>query len=497
MATTDYIAAIEISSSHISGIAGKRDPLNGDLIVMALARTPEHDTTDYIRRGLIFNIDKAANAINNIILTLEGQLKSGIGKVYVSTGGQSLRTVANEIGRTLDEDVDKITEEIVNGICDENRTYPIEEMDILDVEPQEYLIDGTTLVSDPVGVAGRSISGRFQNIVARQALRKNLEACLEQSHVEMTDLILTPRSVAATVLSEADRRSGCALIDMGDATTTISVYKNNILRYLSVLPLGSAQITRDLAQTLEIEEDEAEELKHTYGCAEPMIEGSEADSQDEVTTRGGQSVKRSAIADITSARAEEILENVWNQVQQSGYDNKLFTGLILCGGGANLSGIEEVLRRISGIDKVKVVRDATTANVRGSIATLPHDGSQLALLGLLALGRENCANEPIPAEEPKVPETAATPVNESPDMFADDEDLKKLEAERLEQKIREEKEAAEAAKARAKADAERKAAEIKNQREKEKRGNFFKKFGKQLDKITNDLFGEDSDNLND
>lgn len=132
-------------------------------------------------------------------------------------------------------------------------------MDILDVAPQEYKV-GNNLQANPVGLVGSHIEGRFLNIVARASVRKNLEHCFQQAKIDIADQLIAPLVTANAVLTESERRSGCALIDFGADTTTISVYKNNILRFLTVLPLGGNSITRDIT-TLQMEEEEAERLK--------------------------------------------------------------------------------------------------------------------------------------------------------------------------------------------------------------------------------------------
>ena len=170
MATTDFIAAIELSSSKISGIAGKKSS-DGSIQVLAYAR---EDASPFIHKGAIYNIDKAAQALTSIINKLEGQLNNSIAKVYVGIGGQSLRTVRNAVSRTLEEE-SIISQELVDEICDENRDVPLVDMSVLDVAPQEYKIDNTLHV-EPVGVAGRYITGQFLNIVAREEPRTQLRA---------------------------------------------------------------------------------------------------------------------------------------------------------------------------------------------------------------------------------------------------------------------------------------------------------------------------------
>ena len=100
MATTDFIAAIELSSSKISGIAGKKNS-DGSIQVLAYAR---EDAASFIHKGVIYNIDKTAQALTSIINKLESQLNNSIAKVYVGIGGQSLRTVKNAVSRVLEEE---------------------------------------------------------------------------------------------------------------------------------------------------------------------------------------------------------------------------------------------------------------------------------------------------------------------------------------------------------------------------------------------------------
>ena len=142
MATTEFIAAIELSSSKISGIAGKKSS-DGSIQVLAYAR---EDASPFIHKGAIYNIDKAAQALTSIINKLEGQLNNSIAKVYVGIGGQSLRTVRNVVSRDLEEEA-IISEELVSAIGDENIAIPVVDMDILDVAPQEYKVGNNLPVS--------------------------------------------------------------------------------------------------------------------------------------------------------------------------------------------------------------------------------------------------------------------------------------------------------------------------------------------------------------
>lgn len=166
MATTEFIAAIELGSSKITGVAGRKNS-DGSMQILAYA---QEDSSTFIRKGVIFNLDKTAQSLTSIINRLEGELKNSIAKVYVGIGGQSLRTVRNVVSRDLEEEA-IISEELVNAIGDENVAIPVVDMDILDVAPQEYKV-GNNLQANPVGLVGSHIEGRFLNIVARSSVQE-------------------------------------------------------------------------------------------------------------------------------------------------------------------------------------------------------------------------------------------------------------------------------------------------------------------------------------
>ena len=470
MATTEFIAAIEISSSKIAGIAGKKNS-DGSIQVLAYA---QENASPWVRKGVINNIDKTAQAITSIVHKLESQLGSSIAKVYTGIGGQSLRTLENSVSRTLDEE-QKITQEFINEMCDENLDTMLSETSVLDVVPQEYRIDNT-LQTDPVGVQGRHVVGQYLNLVARTTMKTNLELSFKQAHLGIADIMIAPTTLAQSLLSENEMRSGCALVDFGADTTTLSVYKNNILRYLCVLPLGGRTITRDITTRL-MEEEEAEQLKLRYGDA-LYEEDLENEDRNECKLSDGHTMEISQLNEIIGARVEEILRNIWNLIQQSGYADKLFSGVILTGGGAGLRNLEEAFRKYNKVEKVK-----TIASIQDTIHGLgdmdKKDGTLCTLMALLSHGTENCCQpevspepEPVPeaipaATEPEVAQKQETPTN----SFTNDHFLKELEEENRRKREAEEqrrKEREEEQRRKEEEEQERKLKE-KQQKDKEKK----------------------------
>ena len=381
MAVTDFIAAIELGSSKITGIAGKK---NADGSMHILAYASEH-SSDCIRKGIIYNLDKTTQCLASVIGRLEEQLQASIKKVYVGVGGKSLRSIRNTEAKQLDAEV-KISQVLIDELMKSNREMPLMDQEILAVEPQEYKV-GNQLTTEPVGIPTEHIEAHYVNIIARNTLKSNIRQCVRQAGYEVADYLLSPVVTANIVLTADEKRPGCALIDFGADTTTVSVYKNNILRHLAVIPLGSSNITKDIT-SLQIEEEDAEQLKLRYASAytEPA---EEEDISQEFAIDGRCSIRARKLEDIVEARTTEILENVWNQIKLSGYSNELHAGVIFTGGASQLPNLNKAFTAVTKIDKIRI---AQTGNVE--ISDDRHDitpnGTQNTLIGLLAAGKENC-----------------------------------------------------------------------------------------------------------
>ena len=388
MAVTDFIVAIELGSTRISGVAGKKNA-NGSIQILAYA---SEKSSDCIRKGVIFNLDKTTGRIQQVINKLEDKLQVSIKKVYVGIGGQSVRSIHNQESKRLNEDT-RISQALIDDMMKNNKELPLVDQEIIAVEPQEYKIGNNQLTTEPVGISTDRIEGHFLNIIARNALRSNIRQCfrLAGEGYEIADCIVSAEALANVVLTPSEKRSGCALIDFGADTTTVSVYRNNILRHLAVIPLGGNNITKDICSQ-QIDEIEAEQVKITFGSAYTAPSENQDEANKQLSLDGKVSIRAHKLEDIVEARVEEILQNVLNQIVLSDYMDKLLAGAVLTGGGANMANMEEAFKRITKIDKV---RTALEPNVelddRDNLIT--HDGTQNTLVGLLAAGKENCCKD--------------------------------------------------------------------------------------------------------
>lgn len=405
----EFIVAIELGSSKITGIAGKKN-LDGSISVNAVVK---ENASQCIRKGVVYNIDKTGQCLTNIITKLKKQLKHEISHVYVGVGGQSIRSVKNVIVKELPGET-IITSDMINELMDANRNMTYQEQEILDAATQEYKVDNQYSI-DPVGIKANHLEGNFLNILWRKSFYDNLNNCFEKAGIAIAEMYLAPLALADSVLTEAEKRGGCVLVDLGADTTTISVYYKNILRHLAVLPLGSANITKDIA-SLQLEEKDAEAMKLKYASA--YTDNNEIDNNLSYPLDADRTIESRKFIEIVEARVEEIIENVIYQIPPEFID-KLLGGFILTGGGSNLRNIERAFRNHTHVNKIRIAQFVSHTITSGDADINAKNGTMNTILGLLAKGDMNCAGAEINPdkslfEENKTTTSSTTDIHQTP-----------------------------------------------------------------------------------
>lgn len=422
------IVAIELGSSKISGVAGQIQ-YDGSLRVMAYASVP---SSSCIRHGAVYNLDKTANAIAEVVERLNTILSTKIEKVYVGYNAKGLKSVIGRVEHRFDEET-VVNQEVLDDMFQQCSEIEYDGYVNLFQESQEYVVDnkrGTE--TDPMGVACRSLEGNYLNILLKKQVADYIAQCFMAAQVEIIDGYVAPMVQADAVLTDDDRQQGCVLVDYGADTTTVSVYKNGLLRFLRVIPLGSALITRDLSAILKIEMEQAEQLKCTYGLCNLI------GSQDnrETIVINDRKLSLNEIGEIIEARNEEIIRNVINQIKASGYSEVLYAGMVLTGGGSQLRQLDHVLKdMMPSMRQPRIATEPACGVVWNEIRWKRGDGSQLALLSVMAKGDENCCVlKPMDEIDKMAPEDQDKVVQQS--LFTEEGESAQEERDRKEQEER-------------------------------------------------------------
>ena len=472
------IVAIELGSSKISGVAGQI-MADGSLKVLAYAGVP---SSSCIRHGAVYNLDKTANAIAEVVERLNSILSTNIEKVYVGYNAKGLKSIISKVEHQFEEET-VVSQEVIDDMFQQCSEIEYDGYVNLFQESQEYVVDnkrGTE--TDPIGVACCSLGGSYLNILLKKQVADYIAQCFLMAQVDIVDGYVAPMAQADAILTDDDRQQGCVLVDYGADTTTVSVYKNGMLRYLRVIPLGSALITRDLATILKIETEQAEQLKCTYGLCN-LIGSQDASETIMINDR---KVLLKDIGDIIEARNEEIIRNVCAQIKASGYGEVLYAGIVLTGGGSQLRQLDQVfIKLMPSMRRPRVVSEPACGVTWVEPSWKRGDGSQLALLSVMAKGDENCCELPKMDEIENISAENQDKVVQF-DIFTESGESAQAERDRQQQEARE--------KAAAQKEEETAAKEEEAEKKRTKRVSVFKRWVDNVMNMGESFFEEKDDN---
>lgn len=348
------IAAIEIGSSRIKGIVAAVES-DGRLKVLAVEEAPSGDS---VRFGRIQNAREASDIINDIIRRLENapQVVPGqITSTFIADGGRSLRSASTDASINIGGD-EEITSRILDRLHREARYNLSTDRDILAIAPRRYFVD-TQEVKKVVGTFGSNVRGEFTAITQANENRRALDRLIIESHGEDVERDYVTRLLAQTelALSESERQVGVVFVDFGAESTSVAAFRGGSLVFAVTLPIGSANITRDLSTGLSITFANAEHIKRTKG--EAVMDRTTFDAPDDEIRE---------IVDYVSARSGEIIANVVNILEQAGFRTTDFPdGIVITGGGSYLRGFPEM---VESITKMKVRRATVDPSIASAVA---------------------------------------------------------------------------------------------------------------------------------
>ena len=346
MEKNQYIVALEIGSSKIVGAIAEKTP-SGYLSVTHLQ---EERHLNSVRYGIVQNVENIKSSVNRILKNLEGMVDGRITQVYMGVSGRSLHSIVSEVNRSVDYS-EPITKELIDRIIHDATSTPIRNHDTVDIVPRAYYVDKQETLN-PVGTFGSSIKIKVNLIVAKPSLKLNLNRVMSFG-IPVKDYIVTPLAVGEQILSDSDRELGCMLVDMGAETTTVTIYKNKALIYLSTLPLGGRNLTRDVMNGKNVLEETAENVKKNIN--NPLDPGNVSN----VVIEG---VSAREAANYISARTGEIIANINQQLADAGISSNDIQSIVLIGGSAHLGGLQQKIAETIKI-KVRLGQNPSTLNI--------------------------------------------------------------------------------------------------------------------------------------
>ena len=373
----DIYAVINIGSSSLAGLLATKSP-EGRVEPISAYRIPSGGC---VRQGSIHNIEEAAQRISSLLDALSKDLpeEATITGVYVGLECRSMRSEHYDAFIDLGPEGSVVTPEHLLTLKDQVNDASYPGMTILSVTEPRYLCDGKR-EPNPRGVRCRRLEAQYLLLVARQNIIINVRETIEDRlGLRLLGILPTPIAEATATMTLEEMALGCAYVNIGGGTTSITIYKERFPLALFVLPLGGNNITRDLTQlSIPLLDADAERMKVEHGSMNLSV----SRTQEIVATSvDGSSTKRFSQIEVNryiNARILEILSNVVSIIHEAGCSESIPKGFVFAGGVTKTDYFYETLRKLSPeYRKASLRRDIYEEG--SSTALLEHYITEIAL----------------------------------------------------------------------------------------------------------------------
>ncbi len=312
-----------------------------------------------LRHGYIINISDVTRCIKLAISQAEKTAKIKIKRGYISIGGIGLSSIVGK-GLVMISKADlEITDLDVKNVIDEaeNCLPPslLMNKQIIQTIPQAFKIDGQMLMGRPAGMHGSKLEAKVLFIVCLKQHLNDIIRAVENANIEVLDIIASPIAASTVSLTKSQKIAGCILVNIGSETVSLAVFENNMPISLEVFPIGSTDITNDIALGFRIPIYEAENIK--LGCT------------------GEMQYPKKKLDEIIMARLSDIFDLIEVHLKKIGRSGLLPAGIILTGGGSGIDTIEDIARvslklpsKVSSINFLSNIKNSQLQDSYWSVA---------------------------------------------------------------------------------------------------------------------------------
>ena len=349
---------IDIGTYQIKVVVSESILSEDGVYVPKIIATGESESKG-LRHGYIINISDVTRCIRLAINQAEKVAKMKIKRGYISIGGIGLSSLVGKGSVMITKADLEITDlDVKNVLTEAENSLPASSLmnkQIIQTIPQAFKIDGQMLIGRPVGMHGSKLEAKVLFVVClKQHLNDIIEA-VEDAGIEVLDVIASPIAASMVSLTKSQKIAGCILVNIGSETVSLSVFENNIPISLEVFPIGSTDITNDIALGFKIPIYEAENIKLGHA--------------------GEMQYPKKKLDEIIIARLSDIFNLIEAHLKKIGRSGLLPAGIILTGGGSGIDTIEDIARvslklpsKVSSINFISNIKDSELQDSYWSVA---------------------------------------------------------------------------------------------------------------------------------
>lgn len=348
----DIISCIDIGTTKVCAFVARLSN-NGNIEVLGKAV----ESCNGVKKGVIVDIDGVSNALRVCIQKVRALINIDVESVYVNVMGSHIDVFCNkglvdvlrQDHEITSDDVEKVLKKVEDVRLPEN-------VQIIDVIPRQYIVDGCDEIIDPIGMAGVKLEVEADVVVGKITTFNNIVKSLENANVSVNGFIAESLAVGDAVLNLEEKEIGAILIDIGGGVTNISVFKNKCLVLYDSIPIGGEHITNDISIGLKVSLNDAEKLKREYGLAlTSLINNNHDVTINELSGNTRRTIKVSEVVEIIEARTQEIFSLCREMLEQEGVLSGFNGGIVLAGGGISyIDGCIQSAKEVFGLP-VRVV----------------------------------------------------------------------------------------------------------------------------------------------
>jgi len=341
----NILAGLDLGTTKVcAAIAEQTD---GNLNILGFGVAPSEGLT----RGLVANITKTAEAINEAMSIAQNRAGLEIKDLNVGVAGEHIKSLRHRNYVTINNAEKEITQSDLERLNADVRTIRIpSDKQILHIIPEEFMVDDQGNIDNPLGMSGSKLEAVNHVVLAAVPAIQNIKKSVERAGFNVKNYILQPIASSESVLDINEKDLGVVLIDIGGGTTDVAVYIDKTIKHTKMIGVAGNQVTSDIRESLGIVTVDAENLKKEFGYAnqEAIIK-----DQDIIIKnsggRGNVKIPITLLTQIINVRMRELFMIIDNELQHTQLKKRIKSGIVLTGGGSLLRGCTDLAEEIFGL----------------------------------------------------------------------------------------------------------------------------------------------------
>lgn len=334
------IASLDIGTASIKTLIAQKKSSEEELEILGQSR----ESSSGVRKGVVIDIEKVSDLIKSALDEAQEISGKKIKSVFVNVGGAHVFSTTSQGLISVSRADQKISQEDIERVIQAAQTFSLSpNKEILAVFPKEFIVDDEKGIKEPLGMKGVRLETEVLVLGGFSPYLKNLTQAVLDAGFQIDDLILTPLASSRAVLTPREKELGVVLLDIGAGTTGLAVFEEGDLLHTTILPIGSAHITNDIAIGLRCDIDTAERIKLELGTC--LEKGTDKKRKIETVFGEALTFSQKRLNRIIKARVSEIFEQINKELKKISRQALLPGGIVLTGGGAKLPKIKDLAKK--------------------------------------------------------------------------------------------------------------------------------------------------------